>query len=135
MSKSPKEFSELQDYWYEKLKASGFEDIENTSHPERPLKEYHSRKFRTRYARNQKMSIEEYDNQLSRFLNSEEILTICKNIVSHGNCSITKTQALKILELHREGKTQRKIARKVKCSKTTVHTTLEKAREWMKVAA
>jgi len=41
----PKVLKELESVWYEKLRESGFEDIEDTSHPDRPLISWHSFRF------------------------------------------------------------------------------------------
>lgn len=37
-----KQFKDLRNEWYQKLKESGFEDIENTKHKEEPLKNWDS---------------------------------------------------------------------------------------------
>lgn len=36
----------LKKIWYRKLEDSGFDDAENTSHPDQPLKTWHSFKFK-----------------------------------------------------------------------------------------
>ena len=41
-----KKHRELERLWYDKLKAEGFEDCEDTEHPERPLKAWHDRLHR-----------------------------------------------------------------------------------------
>lgn len=35
---TPEQFKELEAKWYKKLEASGFDDIEDTTNPDRPLK-------------------------------------------------------------------------------------------------
>ena len=38
-------FKQLEARWYRRLKDEGFDDIEDTSRPERPLKSWHSFRF------------------------------------------------------------------------------------------
>ncbi len=131
----PQTLKEAYAEWTPKLVASGFVDIEDVNHPERPLKEWHSRKFCTERSIERQADREKYDKQISDFLNSDPINEICSLIVSHGNSSIGPKKVKKILELHSiEGFSERKIAKEVKCGKKCVHTTLKKAKEWMKVA-
>ncbi len=125
---------EVQREWYGKLAKEGFEDIEDTSSPDRPLKEWHAHKFRDQRTRLRQMDRERYDKLLSDFLNSNSIDEICALIVRHGNSSISPHKVKLILEFHRGGLTERKIAKKVRCGKKCVHITLKKAKEWMKVA-
>lgn len=49
MAPKLKGLSHLEATWYNKLKESGFEDIEDTRYPDRPLKDYHDGYFRERY--------------------------------------------------------------------------------------
>lgn len=130
-----KTFKELESDWYEKLKASGFEDIENTSHPQRPLKEWHSRKFLAERTRMRQAEREKYNRVLDYFINSASFGELCALIVKHGNCALWPEEVQKIIELHRYGLTERTIARTLKCGKKSVHLTLAKARQWMKLAS
>lgn len=132
---------DLQAEWYEKLQIAksdeypdGFKDIEDTSNPDRPLKEWHSRRFRTERSRIRQEQQEQYDKQLSEFLNSNSIDEICSLIVQHGNSSISPKKVKKILDLHRNRISERNIAKKLRCGKKCVHITLKKAKTWMKVA-
>lgn len=128
-------FKELEAAWYKRLEASGFDDIEDTANPDRPLKEWHSRKFNSERARIRQAERERYDQKLSAFLNSPDVGEICRLIAAHGNNSIGPQKAKRILEFHRDGLAERAIAKKVKCSRECVHRTLTKAKQWMKLAA
>lgn len=127
-------FKELEAEWYERLAQSGFKDIESVKDPERPLKQFHSQKFSTEKSRARQVRRTEYNKRIDDFINSRDLSQICKSISQHGNSSVTPAAVKKILELHREGETERAIARKLKRGKKCVHLTLAKAREWMKVA-
>ncbi len=43
-----KPFEQLKNLWYKKLEESGFKEIEDTSHPDQPLKEWHAHAFKLR---------------------------------------------------------------------------------------
>lgn len=129
-----KSLKELEKEWYAKLKKAGFQDIENTSQGDRPLKEWHSRKFCSERSRTRQGDREKYNRQIDDFINHQRIHEICVSISNHGNSTVTPNTVKKILELHRQGQTERVIAKKVKRGKKCVHLTLSKAREWMKVA-
>lgn len=131
---SRKSFKETQEAWYALLKKKGFQDIEDTEISDRPLKEWHSSKFMTDRSLNRQAARENYNQMMDNFINSRAINEICKLITEHGNSALKPRDAKKILELHRDGFTERKIAEKIKVGKKCVHLTLEKARSWMKVA-
>jgi hypothetical protein len=126
---------EYQDEWYAILKEEGFQDIEDVSNPGRPLKEWHSRKFTSERSRIRQAERENYNKMIDNFINARSINEICAIIVKHGGCVLEPREAKRILELHRDGLPERKIAAKIKVSKKCVHLTLEKARTWMKLAS
>ena len=132
-----KPFKEVEAEWYAKLKAEpiGFQDIEDVSNPDRPLKEWHSMKFMSERSRARQAERENYNRMIDNFINSRAINEICGLITSHGNSALKPQAAKKILELHRDGLSQRKIAEKMNVGKKCVHSTLEKARTWMKLAS
>ncbi len=129
-----KPFKQLQEEWNAKLKTSGFQDIEDTSRPDRPLKEWHSTKFCSERSRIRQAQREKYNKAIDDFINSESINEICELIARHGNSAFSAHQVKRVLELHREGLDERKIAKAVRRGKTSVHLVLTKAKEWMKVA-
>lgn len=132
--RKPQTLKELQAEWYAKAADSGFNDIEDVSHPDRPLKEWHSRKFLSDRSRLRQMERDKYNQQIDEFINAGKIDEICSLIVKHGNSSIGPKKVKRIIEFHRNGLPERTIAKKVRCGKKCVHLTLKKAREWMKVA-
>lgn len=125
---------DIETEWYQKLKADGFEDIEDIGLPDRPLIEYHSTKFCKASGQKKRARYEKYYDQFEAFLNSSSINDICELIVKHGNSSMGPKKVKKILQLHVGGLTERKIAAKVKCTRDCVHRTLKKAQDWMNVA-
>lgn len=134
--KTPKTLKELQEIWYQKLRdKTDFVDIEDTTKPDRPLKEWHSSKFQTHRSKSRQAAREAYDKMMDRFLNSKSIDEICELIVKHGNSSIGPKKVKQILEFHRNGLTHRAISKKIKCGQKCVHITLRKAKAWMKLAS
>lgn len=132
-SKREPTLAEVQAKFYARLKREGFEDIEDTSNPDRPLKEWHSRKFTSERSRIRQEQREKYNALIDSFINSSQIGEICRLMVKHGNSVLTPAKVREVLEMHGEGISERKIARQVKCSKFAVHSILVKIREWMKV--
>lgn len=135
------DLKELEKEWYAKLKKTkckeypnGFQDIEDHSEPDRPLKAWHSKKFGTERSLERQANQAKYNKQIEDFLNHYRINEICRQIAEHGNSTVTPKTVKKILELHSDGKPEREIAKKVRRGKKCVHLTLSKAREWMKVA-
>jgi hypothetical protein len=100
-----KGFKELQRIWYEKIKEKGFEDIEDTKNPERPLKCWHSFKFKLK-------PIVQTNAQKDFFEMASGLL--------HSFHFKTKHYR-KIWRLFCEGQKEREIARKLKIPKSTVH--------------
>lgn len=127
-------FKEEEQDWYAKLKSKGFTDIEDTSNPDRPLKDWHSTKFTSERSRIRQAQREAYNKKLEDFLNSNAINEICALMTKHGRNTIGPKKAKNILILHLNGDDERKIAKKKKCSRDVVNRTLRKAKEWMKVA-
>jgi predicted DNA-binding protein (UPF0251 family) len=129
-------FKALQDRFYKKIKDEfGFIDIEETGLPDRPLKEWHGLKYSSENAL-QKIAIrEEYQKVIDSFTNHKNFEEICipKPNPSRGN----KLKTLDIKEIWRlstqEGLTERKIAIKMKVSKTSIHYVLERLRKWMEI--
>lgn len=113
MKWSSKEFLKLKLEWYDKLKQSGFVDLENPYNEYLPLKQ----NIRTSTNRFQDFeSVEEYYMQCRHFLN------VCKTF------SQSERQ---IWALHSEGLSIREIADQVKLAKTTVSYHILKLRNKM----
>lgn len=133
--KKPVSLKDEEAWWYARLKVEGFQDIEDISKPDRPLKEWHSQKFASQRSRIRQTQRDNYNKMIDNFINSKAINEICSLITKHGNVLVKPDQVKQILELHRDGLTERKIAEKIKCGKKSVHSTIEKARTWMKLAS
>jgi DNA-binding NarL/FixJ family response regulator len=124
-------FKDLEARWNEKLRKSGFVDIEDS---DRQLTDYHSTHFRKPSVQARMTQRERYNERLQNFINHPQFKAICKSLSRHGNSSLTPRLVHKILELHGEGLPEREIAKKVRRGKKAVHLTLSKAFKWMEVA-
>ncbi len=121
-------FKKLQEKWYKKLEKEGFKDIENFSLESRPLKEWHNFKFKRA-----KFGNELYQDQIQNLLNHKDFDEYCKMMVKHGNCKFTKKQVREIWELHVQGLSTRKIAKKMKRVKARIDDIIKGLRTWMKL--
>lgn len=111
------DFKEIEREWYERLKKEGFEDIEYSGSPSKPLKQYASYYF---IARTDPLSFESKQNyyqRASQFLH---------DYLFHSD------QEKKIWELHCEGKTLRQIAQSIETmNKDTVRKVILGLKETM----
>jgi|SRR6185312_774732 len=126
--------TELEIYWYQKLEESGFQDIEDPTYPDRPLKRWDSHWFKSQETQRRRAEREEYLKQIDQFLNSGSVEEICALIVRHGNSKLSAIEVRMILEFHRDGFSRRKIAVKMHTCPDRVKRALAKAKEWMKIA-
>jgi hypothetical protein len=92
-----KDFKTIERDWYRKLKETGFEDIEDTSRPDRMLKSWHS--FRHR-----KFSTLQIDCVKTYYDNADELLT-------QGRFSSREIE--QIWAFHCEGLSCREIERRI----------------------
>lgn len=122
---------DLQNKWYKKLEDKGFEDIEDTSNPNRPLKEWHSIKAGTKRYRRIQTTSKEYQQQIDKLLNHETFDDACKFIIKHGNCKFSQQQVKSIWVMHTQGQTNRSIARQLGRVKSRIDAVINKFREWM----
>lgn len=97
MNKS--QLKDLQKLWYQKLKASGFEDIEDTESPREYLKTWHSCYFLHRHEPETFQLQQEYYRRASHFL--------------HDHSFQTPSERL-IWQYHTDGMSQRDIAETLK---------------------
>lgn len=102
-----KELKRIQKEWYQKLKAEGFDDIEDHSHPDTLLKTRHGDYFRCRYDAAQFEFKEEYYRRVSQFLHEYPFPNRSQLPLFHDNHDLLHKR---ILELHAEGWSFRKIA-------------------------
>lgn len=127
---SKRDFKKLEREWYDRLKASGFDDIEDTEKRNRPLKEYHSFYFPSADSEIRRAKRMPYQAQVDNLRHS----TMFKEVSGLIRASIqgfTKKEVQMIWEMHCEGKTERAIASTLSCSKTKIHKILEKYRQWL----
>lgn len=94
------EITELRQHWYEILKESGFVDIENTTHPNLPIKDWHSQRFK-------KVNVER-KNHIENYYKKA-----CELLLTH---TFQSELHKKIWQLHSEGKSIRKIEREISTS-------------------
>lgn len=106
-------FKKLQSKWYEKLKKSGFEEIETKNDQ---LKKWHSHCFLVRSRGRRSARREEYYQLAGVFLNDHEFKT--------------KTE-MKLWGLHAQGLSIRTIASILKMQKDKVHKIVVAFRELM----
>lgn len=93
LKKPPKS---LQDEWDQKLRDSGFEDIEDRHSPREMLKTWHSTQFARRFNKERFDARRDYFDRATHFLHSHPFRSV-----------LEKT----IWELHSEGKSLREIAK------------------------
>lgn len=130
-----KELKDAEAEWYAKLKVEGFQDIEDISNPDRPLKAWHSSRFKSESSLIRQAKRAEYDKQIEKFLNHPHFDELCRLIAKRDKrVTVTPEKVKNILYLHNSGCPERKIAETINCHRTTVTLTLKKAKEWMKVA-
>jgi hypothetical protein len=120
--------------WYAKLEAEKFPEIEYVWSRDESLKRYHGQDFQAEAAILRKEARERYNEQVTVFINHESLHEFCSLIAKHGNKTIGPKEVKRILEMHDQGWTERRIAEAIRRGKKCVHLTLKKAREWMKVA-
>ena len=131
--REPSLFRDLQHEWYKTLEALGFEDIEDTSLPNSPLKELHSLKFKSKAAQFRQIERDNYNKRLENLINHQDWKEICRIIVKHGNCILSADLAAQVMELHLEGLPQREIAAVMHCDKRCIFLIIKKARSWMDI--
>lgn len=128
-------FNKLKQEWYQKLKDSGFEDIENTHLEDHPLIRYHSYFFK-RKSREVEVRVERgsgYREKIDSFANDPAFSEIVLLMVRHGNSRFAQEEIESIWQMHRSGSSERVIANSMGCSKSCIHFILERMRAWMRL--
>jgi len=128
---NPKQFKTLQEKWYRKLEASGFNDIENYKHGSRPLKEWHSFKMTSQRFAIIRAKRASYQSQIDDFLNHPDFKDICRSITAHGNCKFVAEDIETIWVMHTQGFTTRQIAYEMGRVKARIDDVLKKMIQWM----
>lgn len=75
MSRKPEDFKKLERIWYEKLRRSGFKDIENNHVRGKPLKQFEGSYFKARYSPLKFESQQQYFTMASQFLHEYQFQT------------------------------------------------------------
>lgn len=104
ISRYDKSFKSLQAEWDKKLKASGFEDIEDRNSDKEFLKSWHSDYFRCRYTTDEFEAKREYYEMACRFLH--EVFFDSDTLLFFG----VRDEEREIWELHSKGNSIRDIA-------------------------
>jgi hypothetical protein len=121
----------IEKSWAQKLKASGFEDIE---HSDGRLKKFHSLDYTTEKSANKKAIREQYQKLVDDFTNHKDFKEICKSIAKHGNNKLKAGWIEYVWQLStQEGYTERRIAENMGRSKTCIHGILVRLRKWMEI--
>jgi ribosomal protein S18 acetylase RimI-like enzyme len=123
-------FEHLQYEWYAKLKSIGFDDIEDYTQKDRPLKKWTGIAIvATEFL--EAVSGDPVLMQEEHFLNHPDFDEFCKMICLHGNMSLApKTLRLVWID-YCNGGSQRVIAAKYKTSDSTILRVIRKIREAM----
>lgn len=96
MSKS-KEFLELQEKWYSKLKKKGFNDIEDhdeTYRPERDLKEWHSSMFQVNNSPERFQEKVRYYQLAGQFVHEHEFKDELEKLIWQGHSEGLSTREI-----------------------------------------
>ncbi len=125
------ELRKLQAEWYRRLAQEGFEDAEDHTQPNRPLKEWHSFKFISETVQIRQERTQDYQEKAEEFFYGPAVDEVYHLIVKHGNSGFQMPQVKLIWELHVAGFTERKIALQLDRPKTTIHDMIERIRTWM----
>jgi hypothetical protein len=126
-------FHELQMEWYGALAQEGFEDIEDVTHPERPLIKW-SGVSHDDYVYSERADLPAWPK--SPFVMQEELLyhpeltLVCESICKHGNHSLKPLQVKLILEMTINGMTCRGVGEVLDISYVTVFRAQKKLNEW-----
>lgn len=124
---------QLHKEWYGKLKDEGFVDVEDGCLKHPTLREFHCLKYTKDQMLELRFKSEAYQTRAERFLNHEAFYDAAISITQHGNCKVIVEEIKYIWLMHCNGHTERTIAKETGRSKTCIHKTLEKLRDWMNV--
>lgn len=133
-SSSPESFKNLQDKWYSLIKEDGFEDIEDFSLPDRPLKEWHSLESQKSFSIREQCQ-KEYYKKAYEFTNHTYFYSACCCILKYRTKKpkLDYFQVAEVWLMHAEDLTERVIASHMNVSKTCIHMIIVQLREWMKL--
>jgi hypothetical protein len=127
------QFRKLEAEWYSKLEDSGFKDIEKLDERGRTLKEFHSLKFKKREVKNMREWREGYQEMIDSFLHHPAFPGICETLSKRSPRSLKAKQIARAWQMHCEGALLDDIARDIKRAPKTVHDTIGRLVQWMKL--
>jgi GNAT superfamily N-acetyltransferase len=134
-----KTLHELEREWYERLKKEGFEDIEDHTYPDKPLKRWSGAhgvgivdavKHQEANEPHQSSFPDKRFAKEERLLNHADFDEICRLICGHGNHKLTAELVRAIFEKYVDGDTNREIAEALGINHVSVFRCIEKLRNW-----
>ncbi len=126
-------FIEVQKKWYSTLAREGFSDIEDVTHPDRPLLKW-SGVSHNNHVESERALLSSWPD--SPFIPLEDLLyhpdlpSVCESICKHGNHSLTPALVRRILEMNTQGMTFRLIGKALGINYVTVFRAQKKLNEW-----
>jgi hypothetical protein len=140
MARQSDELRRQQAEWYRILEKNGFEDIEDHSHEDKPLKRWSgipaasgiidAITHQEAGSPIQSSFPEKRFVKEERLLNHPEFEQICVSICSHGNHKLNSVNVRQIWELYLEGATNRGIAKTVSINHVTVYRCIANLTKW-----
>lgn len=161
MSRPPRsDLDKAQDEWYARLKAEGFEDIEDHSYEDKPLKRWSgfpihgslrgssyghddlgtgnasSYGLLDTFANQEELLSAQSSFPEKRFVKEERLLNhadfddICASVCGHGNHKLSAPEVRSIWERYLEGETNRGIAKVIGTSHVTVFRCIANLTKW-----
>lgn len=143
------ELQAAQDEWYARLKKDGFEDIEDHSSDDKPLKRWSgiTATVPSEDGRESISIIDIFAHQEhgipiqssfpeKRFIKEERLLNradfddICGSVCGHRNHKLVSGQVREIWELYLEGETNRAIAKAININNVTVYRCIASLTKW-----
>lgn len=136
---STSEFKKVQDEWYAILKKDGFEDIEDHSFDDKPLKRWSGI---SALGLIDSLASQEAGEPIQssfpekRFVKEERLLNhaafddICSSVCGHYNHKLVAAEVRRIWEMYVEGETNRGIAKATKINNVTVFRCIVSLTKW-----
>lgn len=130
-------FEALQKHWYEVLKNEGFEEQEDTTYTDRPLKRWTgvASFYVDQYQPAGKSLVSSFPQSnvatQERFIHHRDFDQICQKVCEHGNRKVTPETVASIWKDYCAGMTFRDSNIKHKTSFATVFRVIRKVTEWM----
>lgn len=114
---SSRDLKKLTDKWYRKLKKSGFDDIEDTSRDDRPLKKWHGYEVRLKHGADVTTTAMQRYYELARHFFNDHVFETSKE--------------KEMWRMHSEGDSGATIAKRFKTSCSTAKRTIQRLAKLM----